>query len=86
MKEILVKSFFSCLREICRMACEREESALVAFWEVTLKLLPYSMTSMNSCALQISFSSMPITLMFCFLSYRIFSSARWFSRSYSRPQ
>lgn len=50
------------------MACDRDESLLVAFWEVTLKLLPYSMTSMNSFALQMSFSSMPITFMFCFLS------------------
>lgn len=40
-KDIFVNVFFPSLIIICRIAWEREESAFVAFWEVTLKLLPY---------------------------------------------
>jgi hypothetical protein len=68
------------------MACEREESLLVAFCAVTLKPLPNSMTSKNSLALQIMRYSKPMTWMFCLLSSLIFSSEREFSKSYSLPQ
>lgn len=39
-KDILPCSLFLRFRAICRMACEREESLLVPFWDVTLTPVP----------------------------------------------
>lgn len=73
MKEILVKTFLPYFTVICKMACEREDSEFVAFCEVILKVLPNSITSMNSPAEQIYFSSIPIILILFLLSYLILS-------------
>lgn len=73
MKEILVKVFFPFFIIICKMAWERDESAFVAFCDVTLKLLPYSMTSRNYCAEHIYFYYIPITLILLCLSSLIFN-------------
>ena len=42
MKEILPKTFFPSLREIWRIACDLDDSALAEFCEVILCVLPYS--------------------------------------------
>lgn len=84
--DILVNCFLPSFTTICSIAWERDESAFVAFWDVTLKLLPYSITSRNSSAEQIYFYSMPITLILLFLSSMILSSLRLFKRSKSLPQ
>ena len=47
MKEILENNFLPYFKDICKIACERDESAFVAFSDVTLNLLPYSMTYRN---------------------------------------
>lgn len=81
-----MKGFFPSLITICKMAWDLDESAFVAFWEVTLKLLPYYIRSRNSSAEHMYFSSIPITLILLFLSSIIFNSVRLFSKSYSFPQ
>ena len=68
MKEILVNCFFPSLRMICMIAWDLEESALVAFWEVTRRVLPTSMTSKNSWGELMGTSSMPMMLILLFLS------------------
>jgi hypothetical protein len=47
MNETFENVFLPSLRWICIIAWEREESALVAFWEVILKALPSSIMSKN---------------------------------------
>ena len=42
MKDILPNNFLPSLSEICRMACDLEESALAEFCEVTRSLLPWA--------------------------------------------
>lgn len=84
--DILPNSFFPSLSEICRMACDREESALAEFIEVTLCWLPMLRYSMNYSVLVTCAYSMPMMLMLLLLSYRSLSSVRLFSRSNSLPQ
>lgn len=86
MKEILPKVFFPSFKEIWRIACEREDSELAEFCEVTLWALP-AFTSSRNCSHDVTcVYSTPIILILLFLSYRIFSSLRLFSKSNSFPQ
>lgn len=85
-KEILPNNFLPSLSDICRMACDREESALAEFCDVTLSLLPWAKKSLNYSLEETLASYSPIILMLFLLSSRSFSYARLFSRSYRRPQ
>lgn len=67
MKEIFPWTLFPFFREICKIACERDESTFVPFWAVTRTPVPNSIICMRFYTL-VSFRSERPTILTLFLA------------------